>query len=420
MNDFEIYQPDNVSTSGAFQGTIPREIQKFAEKISRIHGEVLITRETGGIQLYFASPEALKRDGKKELRGKHCSIGAERYFATGKYTNLKGTYDADAQSCQCMKYGTKYRVSALLQMPPLKERGITDGGAGFRMQDKVRFLIQDGKGNEIPPHPGQTVKLSELDPSHPAVEYLTNRNYDIKQLENQFRACYCLAEWPQSRVENIFYRRMPDGWRDTPQGRIILFIDMLGIQQGWQARVIDKTVTIQGCKCKLHWHPYRSQWVHTHTMVNDKWELTQSYQPETMNGQDFHFTPSKYRNAMHSERNSLLMGLDAAIAWNKAVGLSSCVLAEGPLDAGRLGPPGVAMLGKYCSEMQAAILGKHFKRVIFVADNDDAGKQAIPRVVDVLSRKTDLRILKLPESVKDLGEMEQSDAVAFLAPHIYE
>ena len=93
-----------------------------------------------------------------------------------------------------------------------------------------------------------------------------------------------------------------------------------------------------------------------------------------------------------------------------------CILAEGPLDAGRVGPPGIAMLGKFLSKDQAALLNARFDVVIFVADNDAAGQEAKAKVFSALHEHpgVTLHLLDVPAAVKDLGEMTRPAARALV------
>jgi hypothetical protein len=411
-----------IETTTTFEGQVPREILLLAERMSKIHGEILVTRESGGIQLYFASPEALKRDGTIELSKRHGALNAEKHLGLGKYRNRVGTYNADAQCCKCMKYDVYYKVSDLFNMKPLAERGIAGGSSGVVTQVRERYLIPDGNGNMIPPHPGQVISLSKLPAIHPAIVYLKNRGYDISVLEGQMNACWCMLERPQSRVESVFYRKMTDEWRDTPQGRIVFFAYMYGVQVGWQARVLDYTVDLVegGLQAHFYYHPYRNEWCLVRTRRNklDAWEYKDEYKPYEENGRTIEFSPSKYKTATHAARNEMLMGFDAAIAANEAMQTSTAILVEGPLDAGRIGPPGIAVLGKSCSDHQAMLLGRHFKRVVYVADTDEAGKTSIPKFREKLSGRCEFSVVELPDGFKDLGEMTNEQAREFIEPYI--
>jgi DNA primase len=120
-------------------------------------------------------------------------------------------------------------------------------------------------------------------------------------------------------------------------------------------------------------------------------------------------------------RNDTLMGVDAAIEFNQKLGLkkySACIV-EGPLDAGRIGPGAIALLGKYMSERQAALLVSKFKKLIVVADNDKAGKEMANRIKYLMSeRRVELAFVDIPACYKDVGDMSYADALDLVFKHI--
>ena len=124
----------------------------------------------------------------------------------------------------CMKSKTPYRVSNLLQMRPLGERG--HGKVEGKVIEKAvnRHLIDDGRGNMIPDHPGVVVPITQLPEGHPAVFYHNQRGFGgrFEILEKQFGMAWCEEEAPPDRDIGRFYRRLHDSWRDTPQGRLII------------------------------------------------------------------------------------------------------------------------------------------------------------------------------------------------------
>lgn len=393
----DIFASDGVSLS-----EVDRDIVILAEALARKHGRVTIRKENQGVHLYMPSPKCLEEDGKREIQACHLTVNADRYLGLGKFINKKGTYNADA-SALCHKTDTRYLVSELLAMPPLEERGIPNAPRGELIKaSHDRYLVDDGNGNMIPAHPGKVIPIIDLPEDHPAVIYLRDRGYNLSLLHLQFRCGYCFEETPESKEHSLFYKRMPQGFKDTPQGRIIFYVDMEGVQNGWQARVIDKC---EG-NTKYYLHPYSQAMtpVYTRESEESEWTLMDSYADDRYN-----WKPSKYKTGQGALRNQLLMGYDAAVRWNAILKheVPFCVLVEGPLDAGRIGPPGVAMLGKYLSRNQALALRSRFRRVIFIPDTDKAGKASKDRFLDVMSEFTDMQydILELPDSFKDVGEM---------------
>ena len=58
---------DITKTSSITDSEIPRDAVLLAQRLAQRHGNVRITMEEGGIHLYMASPECLKRYGEEEL-----------------------------------------------------------------------------------------------------------------------------------------------------------------------------------------------------------------------------------------------------------------------------------------------------------------------------------------------------------------
>ena len=114
-------------------------------------------------------------------------------------------------------------------------------------------------------------------------------------------------------------------------------------------------------------HPYTGEWSHLATRAT----AVQAWMPmppfdEVDDEGHIKFDPSKYKTAKHSGRE--LMGWDAAIAQaDQGVvqfgtpepvatgdGIRWCVLTEGPLDAARIGPGALCIMGKSLSQENAA------------------------------------------------------------------
>lgn len=394
------------------EADVPDCVKRLAAALARIHGETQIKNEKKGRHIYMASPAVLLTDGRKELSSRHLSVNADRYFGLGRFARIKGTYNND-NSGLCHKTNNKYLVSALLSMPPLSKRGIPDAKTGVRISTRARHLVDDGRGNMIPDHPGETIPVTDLFPGHPAYDYLVGRRYDLKTLWAQFRCSYCLTEAPMSREMERFYRRMPGDFRDTPQGRIIFYADIQGVQKSWQARIIDK---VEHERLHYYWHPYKQQWVLVRMKLGDTWTLL----PEFRDHPDFQWKPSKYRLALDSYRNEVVMGVDAAVAWNRICRPGRkriCILSEGPLDAGRFGPPALAILGKYLSEFQAKIICREFDIVVWVGDNDKAGREGTQNVREQLAGKVKLHVVTVPEPSKDPGELDHAVAWGLVKPY---
>jgi hypothetical protein len=416
-----------LSTAGTVKvQEVPQEILRLAERLGLIHGQPQIVKETGGIHIRIASPEALEKDGSRELEGRHLYVNADKFFAMGKFRGARGTYDAD-RCAMCMKYETPYSLNDLLRMPPLSQRGYKDVPTDVQIMVKERYLIDDGRGNMIPEHPGLVTPINMLPEDHVAVQYLRARNYDLDVLDKQFGCAYCYSQTPERWIArndpaNLSYKPLPGGFKDTPQGRLIFYAYVDGVQVAWQARVIDK---MEG-PLHYYWHPYENRWDLVEIQVGydakKKKPIMTLCPPfntvEPFTWQNPRWEISKYKTARGAARNELIFGLDAAVEWNRMVGRADNPIAvggEGPLDAGRPGPPGVAMVGKFLSDHQVALITSRFKEFIWCGDNDEAGRKASLRVRAELAPKLKFHEVQIPKG-KDLGDLDQGETWKLLAP----
>jgi hypothetical protein len=412
-----------ITTSGDVRKSeVPREILLLADLLARIHGTVTISREASGCHLYMASPIVLEKEGARELEKRHLAINVDRFFGFGTWRNSVGTYDAD-MSGMCMKTETPYRVSALKSMRPIKERGFPDAATAVEVRVKERYLVPDGLGNMVPEPPGEVTPITQLPPEHPAVEYLVNRGYDLQKLEKQFRCGYCHAETPERHFEENgipkkFYAPLPGSWKDTPQGRIVFYFLINGSPVAWQARILEKIVG----DLHMFWHPYAQTWDVVKMKIGKEWKLMPPF--DTQPPYDWNnpaWDPSKYKTAKDAERNQMVGGLDAALAWNREQGRQGRFIAfgcEGPLDAGRIGPPALCLAGKFLSEAQIKLVCSNFQEFVYVGDNDAAGRKTALRVRAELGPKMRLRELILPKEVKDIGDLTEEEARFLVAPFL--
>lgn len=414
------------TTQGLSSSTIPRSVIILAEALSRLHGPAVIRNESNGFHIYLPSPECLKTDGRKEIQSKHLTVNASRYKQTDDWIQKHGHIANESAidfSAVCHKTNTKYKVSDLLnerKYPTLEKRGlpnITSKVIQASVQ-KTESLIDDGKGNLVPMDPGTVVPINSLPPFHPAVIYLKDRGYDLDLLYKQFKCSFCTQETPTDPEKGIVYKRLPLDFKDTPQGRIVFYSFINGVQVGWQARIIERVDE----NIKYYFHPYKNNWVAAEQRNEEtkKWEPLPGIEIK-LEGYTIGWHPSKYKTAFGMMRNDTLMGLDAAIEFNEIIGLkkSTACIVEGPLDAARIGPGAIALLGKYMSERQADLLVSKFKRLIVVADNDKAGQEMVNRIKYLMSeRKVELVFASVPEAFKDVGDMTYADAIDLVFKHI--
>lgn len=392
--------------ASAGQEELPEDVEALLARLAALHGDILLSRESSGLHASMASPACLEEDGSIELAKKHLSLNLDRYFGLGAWANRYRTYNAD-YSALCMKTGTAYAMSELLHMKPLEERGIaTRQKAQVYKIKKEHRLIDDGKGNRVPEEPGTVLSLSSLSADHPAIIMLRQRNFDPVVLERHLNVAYCSEEMPEDRSIGRVYRKLPCGFKDTPQGRLIFYAHVKGVRVSWQARLIE-ALDPSGLY-RLVWHPYQEQWVPVYYRHNEEadWALLADFEKDPYGRK---WDPSKYRTATGSSRANLLMGFDQALAWNAGRSKRTIILCEGPLDAGRIGAPAVAILGKFLSAGQAELVRNAFDDVIYVQDRGEAGDSAVVSVRKALAGMP-LCCVTPPEGVDDPGDISP-DAV---------
>jgi len=89
-----------------------------------------------------------------------------------------------------------------------------------------------------------------------------------------------------------------------------------------------------------------------------------------------------------------------------------CIVVEGSLDCAKVVQAGfkncVATLGAKVSEKQSVMLRKYFDKIIVFSDNDDAGRSMCDAIIKSCDGK-DVSIMKVPEGLKDPGEMSEHE-----------
>lgn len=393
---------------------LPREMQIFIKSIVSRHGGGRLSHEEKGLHLYIPCPLCLEEKGARELESKHLTINVDKFFRRGSYRNQKG--NSNIWSCYCHRKEAEhsFSVPALQRYKHIKDRGYKPTVEMTVTYQDSKSLIKDDNGNLIPRHPGEVTPIIDLPDDHPAIQYLETRGYVPNKLYDHLRVSYCYKETPEDNGINGAkpwrYPKMPGGWKDTPQGRLIFFVDNFGIQKGWQARILEKDED----GYRWYWHPYKEQWEIIYKLTDDGPILRKDYDGDWM------WKASKYRTSPGCHRNMVLMGLDKAKAWNDDRDMSSPLVfvVEGPLDAARIGPPAVAMMGKTLSSSQANLL-RSFKHVVLVLDNDDAGSSGLTRAKHVLKQQSlDYSILEVPDGCKDIGEVPSEDIPDLIEPFI--
>lgn len=97
-----------------------------------------------------------------------------------------------------------------------------------------------------------------------------------------------------------------------------------------------------------------------------------------------------------------------------------CVLCEGPLDAARVGPGGIALIGSSISPENAEKVASAFHVVLTAFDEDKAGKDATTRIGKMIlgsKQRAPLVQLVVPMQIaagKEIGDMSQQAFDALL------
>jgi hypothetical protein len=426
---------------------IPKEVTELADRIARQQNcKVTLSKESSGYHLYMPCPACLHSHGKSELRDPKYAINLSKYFGIGdEYRHLSPSDEQsgfnpvgqarneavwDEKNLRtgiCMRTWQsnkphRFSVEELLTMVPISERH-PDIHSSYRVingadsEDRESHWMEDPiTGKLCPPPAGEIVPLSELSPFHPARWYMeTYRRFDIKRLEELYRCGFCIKEYPESKIHKIWYRKFPGGWKDTPQNRIVFHALHDGVPLSWQARYIE--VVSEDGLTKRGLNPYTNEWdvLATRATAKQAWIPYPPFDELDQEGQ-LRFAISKYKTAKHSARQ--LMGWDAAIrrADQDDHPIRWCVLTEGPLDAGRIGPGGIALMGKSISGENANKVVSNFDLVLTACDNDKAGLEATERISQELnrikgrnSRLRHVGKLVIPTG-KDLGDLDQTVA----------
>lgn len=429
---------------------IPKEITRLADQIARSQNcKVTLSKERSGYHLYLPCPGCLVSHGYKELKDPKYAVNLSKYFGFGdQYQHLRATEKQDEfnpvnqgldqavwdernyKSGICMRtYQSnsphRFSVEELLNMASITARH-PDVQTSYKLANGVdaedresHWVVDPISGGKCPPPAGDITPILELSPFHPARWYLeTYRKFDLQRLTHMFRCGFCTKEYKEG-LHLIWYRKFPDGWKDTPQSRVIFHSLHKGVPRSWQGRYPEH-ISMDGLN-KYALHPYRSEWSHIATRYSTvlPW-IRMSPFDQTDEVGNYKFDPTKYRTAKHSFRE--LMGWDAAIerADNDESPIRWCVLTEGPLDAARIGPGGIALMGKSISPENAIKITSNFHLVLTAFDNDTAGKEATEKISASLSNsQAHARILKHVEPLviptgKDLGELDQATSDSIL------
>lgn len=422
---------------------IPKEISRLADQIARSQDcRVTLTKERSGYHLYLPCPECLHTNGRGELTDPKYAINMSKYFGIGddySHLNERTTNgfnptmqlhneavndERNLKTGICMRTWQssnphRFPVDVLLSMDSVTKRH-PDIQTSYKLingadaaERESHWEEDPASGGLCPPPAGAITPILDLPPEHPARWYLeTYRKFDLQRLTDMFRCGYCTQEYQEGK-HNIWYRKFPGGWKDTPQGRVIFHSLHKGVPLTWQGRY-PEYVSGDGLN-KYALHPYTEEWSHlaTRATAAQAWLPVYPFDSTDDNG-NLKFDPSKYKTAKHSGRE--LMGWDAAIkrADEDTNPIRWCILTEGPLDCARVGPGGLAIMGKSVSQDNAAKIAANFHVVLTAFDNDRSGVEATEKITATLhgskARAPILALvspLNIPEG-KDIGEMDQA------------
>ena len=427
----------------------PPEILKWVKKFQTVHDcPMILTRETSGYHLYLPCPECIHTHGRRELQDPKYAINLSMLAGFGdefRDTTQHSWMPAAVQERDSLEkrreYGSgicmrtrsaktphRFPIDELLHMGTVTERhpdiltkASVSGAVGSAEREDM-WEEDPISGAMCPPPPGETVPITSLPPGHPAVAYLTGRGFDPAEIEAQFRLSFCTKEYPYGQ-KGIFYRKMPAGWKDSPQHRIVFHSLIDGAPLTWQGRVIEKVsedglnrfmlhpyaggfypsdgrdggaAALHAAQAERHegeWQVIRDPgrngywvfaWSHTDTRANPAaaWQPVSPFD-EVRDGV-LRFQPSKYRTAKYSSRQ--LMGWDAAVerAQKDSSDIKWCVLMEGPLDGARSGPGGIPLIGSSLSLDNAVKIASTFHIVFTGFDADKAGRDATDKITKTL------------------------------------
>jgi hypothetical protein len=220
------------------------------------------------------------------------------------------------------------------------------------------------------PSPGRLVPFASLSDSHPAVEYLSARGFDIDELRNlepSMALHYC--------VKGIPFKT------GTTTGRIVFPFYMEGSLKGWQARKVEQVVSEDK---KLVWN--EESWATVSRNRNGDWTDK---------------SVSKYLTCPGMSRSSVLYGYDQAYNENPSDN-QVIVIVEGPLDQLKVGYPSVGTLGNF-SDRQLRLIHTYWNTAIIIRDPDiDPESQKFKNILSSLSSIQTCH-LSLPNG-KDPGE----------------
>lgn len=366
--------------------------RNIASHLCAIHGEGKLSQsEKFGPILNIPCPDCLAKYGARELKSRHLGVRMSQF--------MEGT---TGNVATCMKCTSRFTKRELLGMQPVRIRfPALKARTNLQLTTyKPPRLYPDERGVPVPNPPGTLTSLLELPPTHPAVWYLTNRGYSVEQLWRKYEVSFCTAELPTNPERNVYYRELKNGWRDTPQGRIVFKCLENGSVVNWQARLIE-AVTVDNEVAIIH--PDTLDWAICGKRIDGK----TVWNEEFLGGTKKEWPPSKYKNASGSQATQHLYGIHNFHEYCKDIPRDKryVVITEGILDADRFGDPGIPITGKVLSSVQAHALRERCDICVIAADGDEVGRKASTSIGEVASA-AGMTVVTIfpPEGKKDFGE----------------
>ena len=325
--------------------TLTKQQERILNALSSRYGKVRAARERHGLHFYIPCPVCLKRHGKAETYKRHLSINADSLDAMG-----------DTFRTFCPKCGTHFSLKYLLGGSSMDvatlERDKPAGVViGVNFDGAVRGTFKPGStsleaGEREFTTPGTCIPLSSLASDSPPIHYLRQRAFDITRLEQMFKAEWCV----RGNVLGSAGSKFPMNCTN----RIIFYGRMFGTIRAWQARIVDY-IDEKG-----------NRWIYD---MDSEWRSISTAE-ERANGTAKR-NVAKYYTTPNVEKSVLLLNLDIALQESARLGFGKTViLCEGLLDAARIGPLAVPLLGKTLSTEQVRLLKAFCDRVILMLDSD--------------------------------------------------
>ena len=280
----------------------------------------------------------------KRSRGKH---GLELIVRCPVCKKQKLSINANTGMYQCWKGCVSGHVDKLLG---------DVRAAKFEQAYQVRPQPTRAPGCELP---GELIPLVELDQDHQAIQYLVNRGFDPRELDEQYGLRYCREG-----------RRYAGGLFDTTN-TIVIPIYQNGTLIGWQSRLLYSPEKIEDPKvmAALGWKQDEDgDWV----------------------------KPPKYFTSPGLSKGELLYNYDWARQGNLVV------VTEGVFDCIAVGRSAVATFGKGVSDTQMRLCGTYWDLTVLLLDPD-----AIQDAERLSARYNNCIVVKL-EQYKDAGEAPRS------------